>query len=103
MARSRLVQKRIRTQKSPGANHRPKKSQAAKKAVRIRMYCQGLGDCFLLSFPADKPKFHMLIDCGVILGTPAGDDRMKEVVADIKEATGGVINLLVGTHEHWDH
>jgi hypothetical protein len=67
------------------------------------MYCQGLGDCFLLSFPADKPKFHMLIDCGVILGTPDGDARMKEVVADIKAETGGVIDLLVGTHEHWDH
>lgn len=73
--------------------------------VRVRMYCQGLGDCFLLTFPGQKsrPAFNLLIDCGVIIGTPSGDDRIKEVVEDIATATKGTIDLLVGTHEHWDH
>ena len=36
------------------------------------MYCQGLGDCFLLSFPApdrDEPV-RVMIDCGVLQHTP---------------------------------
>ena len=48
-------------------------------AVRVRMYRHGLGDCFLLSFPND---FKILIDCGVILGTPNGSDLIHQVVAD---------------------
>src|SRR5690349_12577305 len=43
-------------------------------AARIRMYRQGLGDCFLVTLPraagSQKPSdFHILLDCGVILGT----------------------------------
>jgi hypothetical protein len=73
-------------------------------AVRVRMYRQGLGDCFLLAFPrAEGGDFHVLIDCGVILGTPDADAWMARVVADVAKTTGGVIDILVGTHEHWDH
>ena len=73
-------------------------------AVRVRMYRQGLGDCFLLAFPRPEGgEFFVLIDCGVILGTPGGADLMKEVVADIVEETGGALDVLVATHEHWDH
>ena len=71
--------------------------------VRVRMYRQGLGDCFLLSFP--KPgggDFFVLIDCGVILGTPHADDLMKAVAEDIVKTTRK-IDVLVVTHEHWDH
>jgi hypothetical protein len=34
------------------------------------MYRQGLGDCFLLTFPTGDPKrsFYTLIDCGVVMG-----------------------------------
>ena len=67
------------------------------------MYRQGLGDCFLLTFP--KPEggdFYILIDCGVILGTPDADRLMKAVVADIA-ATTKRLDVLVATHEHWDH
>ncbi len=73
--------------------------------VTVRMYRQGLGDCFLLAFPAGQAgqTFYMLIDCGVILGTPGAGDTMKEVAKDLAEATGGDIHLLVSTHEHWDH
>ena len=39
------------------------------KTVRVRMYRQGLGDCFLLSFPRPGGESHVLIDCGVLDGT----------------------------------
>jgi hypothetical protein len=75
--------------------------------VRVRMYRQGLGDCFLLTFPRKKSiaqkDFHMLIDCGVIAGTQDVSQKMTAVVNDIFQATGGHLDLLVGTHEHWDH
>ena len=71
---------------------------------RIRMYRQGLGDCFLLRFPrANGQPFHLVIDSGVIMGTAQPDIRMTEVAEDIKRETGGKIDVLVVTHEHWDH
>src|SRR5262249_6958297 len=34
--------------------------------VKIRFYCQGIGDCHLLKFPKDGGgDFWMLIDCGI--------------------------------------
>jgi hypothetical protein len=71
--------------------------------VKVRMYRQGLGDCFLLSFKGKKSSFHMLIDCGVLPGTDNAKDKMEEVVASIVEATDGKLDLLVATHQHWDH
>ena len=71
---------------------------------RIRMYRQGLGDCFLLRFPrAGGQPFHLVIDSGVIMGTADPDIRMTEVAEDIKRETGGKIDVLIVTHEHWDH
>ncbi len=77
-------------------------------AVRVRMYRHGLGDCFLLAFPKSRGRdFTVLIDCGVILGTPHGADVIRQVVADLAEATDDkgapTIDVLVATHEHWDH
>jgi metallo-beta-lactamase superfamily protein len=84
--------------------------KAPASGVTVRMYRQGLGDCFLLAFASAQPEipFYMLIDCGVVLGTPATSDKpaaptMSKVVASLKEATDGKIDLLVITHEHWDH
>jgi beta-lactamase superfamily II metal-dependent hydrolase len=71
--------------------------------ISVRMYRQGLGDCFLLTIPAARGEFHMLIDCGVVLGTSDPATRMGEVLDDILKATDGRIDLLVVTHEHWDH
>ena len=73
--------------------------------VTVRMYRQGLGDCFLLAFPTGQPgqAFYMLIDCGVIFGTQNATSIMRDVSTDIEAATGGDIHLLVATHEHWDH
>jgi hypothetical protein len=68
------------------------------------MYRQGLGDCFLLTFARDGgAAWQVLIDCGALKGTPDVSARMAAVAADIKDATGGHIDVLVATHEHWDH
>ncbi len=79
--------------------------KAPPSGVTVRMYRQGLGDCFLLAFPTADPEepFYMMIDCGVVLGTPDAAATMIAVVGDIRGATGGRIDLLIITHEHWDH
>jgi hypothetical protein len=72
--------------------------------VTIRMFCQGLGDCFLITIPqGDGRPYSILIDFGVALGTPSADMIMKKTAAKIAELTHGVLDLLVLTHEHWDH
>jgi beta-lactamase superfamily II metal-dependent hydrolase len=83
-----------------------------RSGVRIRMYRQGHGDCFLLAFKQeDGSPFYMLIDCGMKPGSrllegpdlPNGGVSMAEVVADIRQATAAHLNLVVITHEHEDH
>ena len=71
-------------------------------SVRVRMYRQGLGDCFLLTFNRANNPFHLLIDCGTLGATTTGN-TMKAVAEDIVAATGGHLHLLVATHEHKDH
>ena len=61
--------------------------------VRIRMYRQGLGDCFLLTFSPEKNPIHMLIDCGT-LGTNATEVGMPEVIDNIAKETG--IDMRLG-------
>jgi hypothetical protein len=76
--------------------------------VTVRMYTQGLGDCFLLRFPYARPQngrdaYHIVIDCGVFRTTNGGKERMIEVARSIRDSTGGHVDLLLATHEHWDH
>ena len=72
--------------------------------VVVRMYRQGLGDCFLLGIPGRGGAImSVLIDCGVLMGTPNADATMRRVVVNIAAAVGGHLNVLVATHEHWDH
>jgi hypothetical protein len=71
--------------------------------VRIRMYRQGLGDCFLLTFPAEDSERHLLIDCGVLKGTDDGAAKIRATASNIMTVTGGSLAALVVTHEHWDH
>ncbi|HEX9117912.1 MAG TPA: hypothetical protein VGA61_17725 [Anaerolineae bacterium] len=79
--------------------------QAPAGGVTVRMYRQGLGDCFLLAFPTADPaqSYYVMIDCGVVQNTPGGSDRLNDVAKHIKAATGNHIHLLVVTHRHWDH
>lgn len=75
--------------------------------LRVRMYRPGLGDCFLITytFPGEpqRDSFHMLIDCGVDWNTTGGSEEIRKVAKNIREATGDTLDLLVVTHEHWDH
>jgi hypothetical protein len=86
--------------KKPKAKARP----APASRIRIRMYRQGVGDCFLVTLPRRRGgDFRMLIDCGVHQSQSGGAARMKEIVADVAAATGGELDLLAITHEHFDH
>ena len=71
--------------------------------VRARFYCQGIGDCHLLRFTkTDRSFFWMLIDCGVHSSVTGGSDTIRAIVDDIFSVTHR-IDVLVLTHEHWDH
>lgn len=70
---------------------------------RIRMYRQGFGDCFLLSFTTDGRSRHIMIDCGLVTKATNGKQKIQSVLDDIIRETSGAIDLLVVTHEHWDH
>ncbi|CDX17846.1 conserved hypothetical protein [Mesorhizobium sp. ORS 3324] len=73
-------------------------------AVTVRHYCQGIGDCHLLTFAkADGSPFRVLIDCGIHVSITGGPALVADIVADLKKETGGKIDVLVVTHEHWDH
>src|SRR5262249_10231871 len=72
--------------------------------VTIRMFCQGLGDCFLITIPQNGQRpYSILIDFGVALGTPSAEAIMKQAATKIAKLTWGTIDLVVLTHEHWDH
>jgi hypothetical protein len=75
---------------------------AAGATVRVRMYRQGLGDCFLITFDPGGQEKHLLIDCGTLGATTTGVG-LSSVVQDIVQTTGNHVNLLIATHEHWDH
>jgi len=78
----------------------------------VRMYRIGHGDCFLLAFDSGTPgqPVYVLIDCGYKPGSPSliegegtPSPRIDKIVRNLHEATGGVIDVAVITHEHQDH
>lgn len=72
--------------------------------VRVRMYRQGIGDAFLLSFHTGPEPRHILIDCGMLTGTPDAKRWAEDICRDVaKETAGGRLDAIVGTHPHWDH
>ncbi|TNE63601.1 MAG: hypothetical protein EP335_09145 [Alphaproteobacteria bacterium] len=83
---------------------KPSRAAAPVPHLHIRMYRLGVGDCFLVTLPQpdDKP-FRMLIDCGVHMAQSGGSARILDVARDIVTETGGKLDVIVGTHEHWDH
>jgi hypothetical protein len=93
-----------RTSGKKRAGKRKAKPAPAHRAV-VRMYRQGLGDCFLVSLPRSggARDAHIMIDCGVLLATRNAAEKLNAVVEDIATVTGGEVDLLVVTHEHWDH
>lgn len=78
--------------------------------VTVRMYQGLLGDCFLLRlFQGDddgrqrQADAHILIDCGILQRAPEEGDRIARVIADIAQSCGNRLDLVVVTHEHYDH
>jgi hypothetical protein len=72
--------------------------------VRVRTYRHGLGDCHLLRFRApDGKAVHVLIDFGVVNRTKDPETVMKPVAMDIAKESGGVLDLVIATHQHTDH
>lgn len=71
--------------------------------LRVRMYRQGLGDCFLLTCSDGDQESHLLIDCGVLKGTAEPEKKMQAVAQNVYDTTNGRLDRLVSTHEHWDH
>jgi hypothetical protein len=91
--------KRIKAQNRTRSG-RKKKLQS----VRVRMYRQGLGDCFLLTFSnADGHKHHMMIDCGVLPFSTGGNQRLDLISENILAESGRNLNTVIATHEHADH
>ena len=73
-------------------------------AVSIRMYRLGVGDCFLVTLPRKGGKpFRILIDCGIHMAETDGAGRIRAAVEDILKQSGKALDVVVGTHEHWDH
>lgn len=77
--------------------------KAPSSTIKVRMYCHGLGDCFLITFGSPVAPKYMLIDSGVLIGTKDPEKLMSSVAGSIKATTKGKIDILVVTHEHWDH
>ncbi|WP_148415455.1 hypothetical protein [Noviherbaspirillum massiliense] len=72
--------------------------------LRIRMYRHGLGDCLLLRFAQSSDRtFNIVIDCGLIGVARNPKETMARVVQDISTACDKHIDVVVMTHEHWDH
>lgn len=70
----------------------------------VRTYRHGLGDCHLVTLMGkNEATYRILVDCGVILGTPDAASKMTEVMDDVLKESTGRVDLLVATHEHWDH
>jgi beta-lactamase superfamily II metal-dependent hydrolase len=106
--------KKSAAKKSAGKT--PAKKAAAKplslpklsdKHITVRMYNIGFGDAFLLFFPDSPRPRKVLVDCGVHFqgrNPNAPIDKMVErIIADVTEADGPHIDLVIVTHRHQDH
>ncbi len=72
--------------------------------VMVRMYRIGHGDCFLLAFAGETKPVYLLIDCGYKPGSPKFvKTKIAAITKNIRDATGGHLNVAVITHEHQDH
>jgi hypothetical protein len=78
------------------------------KAIRVRMYQVGFGDCFLVSFEYDgalrggDTARHVLFDFGSFRLAYARE--LKPIAEKIREHTGGrPVDVVVVSHRHMDH
>ena len=102
----KIVRKASAGKAAPAKRGNPRRASAAAAgsaaSVRIRFYCQGIGDCHLLRFERPGGPFWMLIDCGVHSSVTNGTTTIREIVDNILSLTRR-LDVIVLTHEHWDH
>jgi hypothetical protein len=67
------------------------------------MYNNILGDCFLIRIPAGNREVKIMIDCGALQGMPQASEMIGEIAGDVARTTDSHLDVLVVTHEHWDH
>lgn len=90
--------------RSPASGRRRRTRAAANDSLRLHLYCHGLGDCLLVEAARDEggEPFWMLIDCGIHTSAKGGTETIRKVVEDLYAITPR-LDVVVGTHEHWDH
>lgn len=99
-----------KTAKKTAAKKPASKAALKPASLTLRAYQVGFGDCFLLTFKYPKAKQtdrerHVLVDFGST-GMPKGvesAEQMMKVALDIKERTGGKLQIVVASHRHKDH
>src|SRR5262245_54191763 len=103
MAAKKTAVKKAAGRAAPQSN-RAKQLIPKKDQLIVRMYRQGLGDCFLLAGCGEdgKPRY-LLIDCGVHARQTDGPKRLGQVLDHLVVSTGSHIHTIVATHEHADH
>jgi glyoxylase-like metal-dependent hydrolase (beta-lactamase superfamily II) len=103
-ARVRSDQRSGSSEKSSARRRSRNSSSARATRARIRVYRHGLGDCILVRLRRrNGTDYKILIDCGVAVAQGGAAKKMTEVVEDVVRETGGKIDVLAVTHEHWDH
>ena len=86
------------------ARRRGRAPAAKPPAATVRVYRQGIGDCILVTLRRKNgDPFHILIDCGVMMVTSGKREKLGKVLGDVAKVTGGEVDVLVVTHEHYDH
>jgi hypothetical protein len=73
------------------------------RAIEIRGYVVGFGDCILLRLPDGTQTRHILIDFGRAPNDPSSLERFPAIAENIERRCNGHLDLLVVTHEHLDH
>ena len=106
MARAKKPRKTSRGRRAAPADHRrgtarfdtdttqgasPYATTPRASATAISSACPGHGE-----------DFRILIDCGLHSGVKDGPDKIAAIAGDIVARTQP-IDILVVTHEHWDH
>lgn len=92
------------TKTAPRRARAPRGASAPKgPPVRVRMYRQGLGDCFLITFGDGAKSQHMLIDCGTLGRSASKRVALGGFVEKIRQDCNDKLAVVVATHEHQDH
>lgn len=97
------VSKKIASKDGGTAKDVTDKVAARSCHISVRMYNNILGDCFLIRIPVGRREVKILIDCGALQGMPGATNIISEIAAEIAHTTDNHLDVLVLTHEHWDH